>query len=232
MKTKGWKQNTLGSHAILGGISDEIFTNEDEQELHAEVKPSNANISEVWKGVGQTLRILGNPNLRTILVCSEIYSVEIEKLFRLINTDRVGLLVYDSNGIFVPILDIWKTMDAKWLINTEDEEKIKRLEVHKLNRIHRTNEESSAILGELLKLVEEKETTSFRPEEMLQYLHRFPFNSKRDLAISMKRIGLQTRVLFMNGRHDRYYIITRSELEFLIRTLEHRNLVASGVRND
>ena len=115
MRSKGWRREKTSRHFVLNGISDEVFTSEDGQELHAEVKPEFIETNELWKGIGQTVRILAEPSWRAVLVCPEKYGDLLLKIFRELQTDRIGLLVYDSNGNFTPLLDVWGNRNSAWL---------------------------------------------------------------------------------------------------------------------
>jgi hypothetical protein len=41
----------------------------------------------------------------------------------------------------------------------------------------------------------------------------FAISSKRDLAFKMGRFGLHTRVLYIDGKHNRFYVLTKFRIE-------------------
>ncbi len=121
MESNGWKREHSNHALALGGISDEVFVSEDKQELHAEVKPEKIGISEIWNGVGETIRILAEPNrkLKSILVCPARHAELAKKVLLVVNSDMIGLLVYNQDCEFIPVINIWGTRDNSWI--TEDE---------------------------------------------------------------------------------------------------------------
>jgi len=133
MVNKGWKRIPNGKRTMVNGISDEVFISEDEEILHVEVKPGNTDLNELWRGVGQTVRILSEPKLKTILVCPEKFGKIALNVLRNLNTGRIGLAVYDSGCNFTPLLNVWGERDIKWLMKKSKVPKELRVTVSKYN---------------------------------------------------------------------------------------------------
>ena len=117
MEANGWKREHSNHNLVIGGISDEVFVSEDNQELHAEVKPENIGVNVIWLGIGQTVRVLAEPNreLKTILVCFIKHAEVAKKVLLAINSKMIGLLAYDQNGEFIPVINVWGTRDNSWI---------------------------------------------------------------------------------------------------------------------
>jgi len=133
MASNGWKRASLGNRKKIYGISDEIFTSEDGEILHVEVKPSNIILGELWRGVGQTVRILAKPNLKTVLVCPEKFGEIALSVMQNLNTGRIGLAIYDSECNFIPKLNIWGERNTEWLIEKGKVPKELRVTISKYN---------------------------------------------------------------------------------------------------
>jgi len=70
----------------------------------------------------------------------------------------------------------------------------------------------SQIIKKLLELTGENSTVRITPEELLNQMWEFGIASKRDLAITLKKFGLRTKVFYINRHHARYYILVKNEL--------------------
>ena len=110
------------------------------------------------------------------------------------------------NGIFtIASLVGEKVFEEMKSYAAEDKERID-------SGIEEVSEEPTLLLGKLVTMVEKESPVRVTPEELLYEFRDFDISSKRDLALKLGRFGLHTRVLFLNGRHARYYTLVKSEL--------------------
>jgi hypothetical protein len=83
--------------------------------------------------------------------------------------------------------------------------------------IEEFTEEPRAMLTRLVELTEDKEMVYKTPDELIAYLGlAFNLTSKKDLAIRLGRLGLRSRVLYLNNHYARYYNINKSRIQGLL----------------
>lgn len=89
---------------------------------------------------------------------------------------------------------------------------------NKLNidsEIEEFSDEPMAMLNELLKIANpDGANTYITPDELMAKISlQFSITSKRDLAFKMGRFGLHTRVLYVDGKYNRYYVLVKHRIE-------------------
>lgn len=120
MKNRGWKFTY--SHSLkFGGMPDGTFVSKDGKLLIAEIKPLYTDSREFWTGIGQSISaILEGKEVLSLFVYPERYNEWAKAAVNLLITKtNLGLLSYDRNGKFTPVIDILGNDNKDWISKKE-----------------------------------------------------------------------------------------------------------------
>ncbi len=212
MEENGWYERPKAIKKVCGGISDNVFVNEVGEILHAEVKPETVEQMEIWTGIGQTLRILGVPKLKTILVCPSTYASLINSIFKTINSDRLGLLVYDSECNFIPVIDIWGDSKSSKSLDEVLKNLLVPLDNSEISRSIESLKLTEKLVDSLSELLGNNERITLTPEQ-IQEVPTINGLSKKDVGNRLSNVGIYSRVLSIDKKYGRYYFLTKEKLE-------------------
>jgi hypothetical protein len=182
----GWKR-IKKQHSSITGITDIIF-NKENKVLYTEIKPS-ISLSDMWSGIGQTLRVLVEPdkNVLSILVCPEEISNIAKEIFNIINSKRIGLISFDKNITnFKIIIPCWK--ETSNIITAVNEKELLIYE--------RTNRECQVnLLEKIFSIKSKKEELIIDYEELLNIVKEESFiENKKDLVKQLNKFGIHSSI--------------------------------------
>jgi hypothetical protein len=119
MRDKGWKFTY--SHLLeFGGIPDGTFVSENGKLLLTEVKPWYTESREFWTGIGQSISmLLESKEVLSLFVYPERYNKWAKAANLLIPKANLGLLSYNEEGQFTPVIDILGNSSKDWILQKE-----------------------------------------------------------------------------------------------------------------